>query len=79
MYQLLHLCYDLITAIHSHQVDPTKTLPKLRFWTEQLKRAHMIRYGDLGNNIDTVRRVMKHTRTVLRTQNGITRAQFNFI
>lgn len=50
--------------------DPSKTMPKVRFWADQLKRAHMIRYGGLGQDVQVVRRVLQHSRTVLRQKNG---------
>jgi hypothetical protein len=45
-------------------------MPKVRFWADQLKRAHMIRYGGLGQDVQVVRRVLQHSRTVLRQKNG---------
>lgn len=51
----------------------------LRFWTEQLKRVIMIRYGSVGHDIDTVRRLMQHTRTVLRNSNGMELVHHKFI
>jgi hypothetical protein len=76
---ILHLCYELIASVHTAAVDKTKTLPKLQFWTEQMKRAHMIRYGSLGNNLDSVRKVMHHTRTVLRNRDGMESVKYHFI
>jgi len=48
-----------------------KSLAKLRFWTEQVKRAHLIRYGPLGNDLEKTRRILKHTQRVLRQPNGL--------
>lgn len=76
---ILHLCYELIGKLHSQSSDQSKTLPKLRFWTEQVKQACMVRYGNMGNDIQTVRKMMQHTRVVLRTQGGMTRTQYPFI
>ena len=76
---VLHLCYELVAVMHSRAADQSKTLPKVKFWTEQLKRAHMTRYGNLGANVEKIRGVMKHTQLVLRNQNGLAAAQFDFI
>ena len=69
-WQVLHLCYEL--AARDAQT-------KVRFWTEQLKRAHMLRYGNLGNDIDYVRRVMQHSRTVLRQTQGWNAVEYSFL
>ena len=47
-----------------------QTMSQVRFWTEQLKQAHMVRYGSLGENLESVRDVMKHSRVVLRNRDG---------
>jgi hypothetical protein len=81
--KILHLCYDLIGRLHTASAvgaDPSKeSLPKLRFWTEQLKRVCMIRYGSLGNRLESVRAVMHHSRLVLRNQQGLDQAKYDFI
>lgn len=61
---ILHFAYDLT---------------KSAYWVEQLKQAHLIRYGSLGNNIENVRRVMQHTRMVSRTQSGMRNAVHHFL
>ncbi|GKY92750.1 hypothetical protein MPSEU_000245000 [Mayamaea pseudoterrestris] len=77
---ILHLCYDLVGAMHQSATDQSKTLPKLRFWTEQLKKAHMIRYGKLGCDVESVRKCMMHTKAVLRQKDGLlTIAKYHFI
>jgi hypothetical protein len=77
---ILHLGYELIGKIHSKPGnDQSKTLPKLRFWTEQLKQACMTRYGSMGHDVDGVRRMMQHTRLVLRTPDGMQRSTYAFI
>lgn len=68
--QVLQLCYEL--AARDAQA-------KVRFWTEQLKRAHMLRYGSLGNDINHVRRVMQHSRTVLRQTHGWNAVEYSFL
>lgn len=75
--QILHLCYELISTIHVSS-GGTETA-QLRFWTEQLKRAVMIRYGATGNQLESVRRMMQHTRTVLRSKNGLDQVEHKFI
>ena len=69
---MLHLCYELA----ARQADAQA---KVRFWTEQLKRAHMLRYGNLGQEIDFVRRVLQHSRTVLRQANGWNAVEYSFL
>jgi hypothetical protein len=76
---ILHLCYELVSTIHQKAEDSSTTLPKLRFWTEQVKRAHMIRYGCLGADVESVRACMVHTRTVLRQKDGMSKTHFRFI
>jgi len=76
---ILHLIYDLVVTMHSTSTDQDKTIIKVRFWTEQLKRAHMIRYGELGKSLDYVRDVMKHTKIVLRQPNGFRMVKSKFI
>lgn len=72
---ILHLCYELASVLHASDANKTK----VRFWTEQLKRAHMVRYGSLGNDLESVRKVMKHSRGVLRQRDGLLQASYNFI
>ena len=72
---ILHMCYELAGLLHTHAMkhapeDTTKTLSQVRFWTEQLKKAVMTRYGQLGENVENVRDIMKHSRMVLRTKDG---------
>lgn len=77
--QILHLCYDMQATLHQKALDRSKTLPKVRFWTEQLKIAIMTRYGKLGTDLETVRSAMQHTKLVLRHRDGMERAQYAFI
>jgi hypothetical protein len=72
---ILHLCYELSSLMHTRAMsyfpDTTnKTMSQVRFWTEQLKQAHTIRYGSLGGDLERVRYVMKHSRAVLRNRDG---------
>jgi len=76
---ILHLIYDLVVTMHSTSTDQDKTIIKVRFWTEQLKRAHMIRYGELGKSLEYVRDVMKHTKIVLRQPKGFRMVKTKFI
>ena len=65
---ILHLCYDLVS-------NPKQ----VRFWTDQLKRAHMIRYGKMGHQVEAMRACMVHTKLVLRNLNGLTKSDCAFI
>jgi SET domain len=76
---VIHLCYELVAVLHSRSPDPDKTISKVKFWTEQLKRAHMVRYGCLGHDVDKVRAIMKHTQIVLRNKNGVEIVPYDFI
>ena len=75
---ILHLCYELASLQHTRYLsnvehdgtNPTKTISQVRFWTDQLKLAHMIRYGKLGERLECVRDVMKRSRVVLRNRDG---------
>jgi hypothetical protein len=55
---------------NSNNNEVVKCTKRVHFWTDQLKRVHMIRYGKLGENIEHVRNVMKHTKLVLRNRDG---------
>ena len=79
---ILHLCYELVSITHMNAKnghERTKTTNQIRFWTEQLKRAHMVRYGELGQNLELVRKAMKHTQLVLRSDDGFFRVGCKFI
>jgi hypothetical protein len=39
----------------------------------------MVRYGSLGQDLESLRNVMAHTRTVLRHRDGIERAPYFFL
>ena len=74
---ILHLCYELASLLHTRAMSyhpdsatQQQTMSQVRFWTEQLKQAHMVRYGSLGENLESVRDVMKHSRVVLRNRDG---------
>ena len=68
---LLHLCYELSATKFTSPHD-NNGRDAIRFWTEELKEAHMCRYSKhvVGRDLATLRTVLKHTRTVLRTQDG---------
>lgn len=80
---ILHMAYELAAIIsRSSVVGNVKTksmVANIQFWTEQLKRVHMIRYGALGQNLENTREVMKHTRSVVRNIDGLSEAQWRFI
>ena len=68
---LLHLCYEL-SATKVANTNDHGGMNDIRFWTEELKKAHLSRYSTevVGKDLATLRNVLKHTRTVLRTQDG---------
>ena len=72
---LLHLCYDLANDIYREK----QSMQPIKFWTDQLKRTHMIRYGDLGKNLENVRKVMSHTKGILRQKDGYRKAIYCFL
>ena len=81
---ILHLCYELASLMHNNAVSyfpdtMSKTMSQVRFWTEQLKKVHMTRYGSLGENLESVRNVMKHSRAVLRSKDGWNQSSHGFI
>jgi hypothetical protein len=78
VFQIVHMCLELTTNINNEE-NNKQSLSKVRFWTEQLKQLHLIRYGPLNNDLDIVKRVMKHTQTVLRQPDGIDKVQYNYI
>jgi hypothetical protein len=55
------------------------TVMAVRFWTDQLKRAILTRYGKVGGNIDIVRQLLQHTKSVMRHANGLDRVEHKFI
>ena len=57
----------------------TGTIVAVRFWTEQLKRAILTRYGPVGNNVGVVRQLLHHTKQVVRNKDGIEHAMYKFI
>jgi len=76
---ILHMCYELASILHSRSLNKNKTIIQVRYWTEQLKNTHMIRYGALGNDLSQVRNIMKHTQNVLRNRNSLETASYEFI
>ena len=62
---ILHLGYDMAA---------NKT-----FWIDQLKRAHMTRYGPMRQDLELVRRSMQHTKGILRNLEGMQRRQWGFL
>jgi hypothetical protein len=63
------------------QQDATNTIIAVRFWTDQLKYAILIRYGKLGNtgSINIVRELLRHTKHVLRQKEGLDHVANKFI
>ena len=77
---ILHMSYDICSWLHCNIPNQkSKYLPLLQYWTEQLKQIHMIRYGTLGQNLEHIRTVMKHTRTILRQKDGIQLIAYPFL
>jgi len=75
---ILHLCYEIVSLLYSKSNEDSYRM-KLKFWTEQLKKAVMTRYGSLGSDVNNVRTAMQHSKGVLRTLNGFRDAKFKFI
>jgi hypothetical protein len=81
----LHLCYDLASIIHTEALSSgivqhyEKTIAVVRFWTDQLKRAIMTRYGPVGNDVNTVRKLLHHSKQVVRHKKGIDLVTHKFI
>jgi len=75
---LLHLCLELAQSIEGTQRDESGN-KRTRFWTEQLKQAHLVRFGALGNDIDSVRKIMQHTKIVLRQKDGFIKSPLKFL
>lgn len=73
---ILHLCYDLVVGWSNTNDNNQK---QIKFWTDQLKRAHMVRYGKLGNNLEALRSCMVHTKLVLRNLNGLEKSEYAFL
>jgi hypothetical protein len=70
---LLHLCYELSATTTPSGIDSeNEKRNAIQFWTEELKKAHLCRYSNdvVGRDLATLRKVLKHTRTVLRTRDG---------
>jgi hypothetical protein len=65
-----------LTQDHTHK---SSTIAAVRFWTEQLKRAILIRYGPVGNNVHVVRQVLHHTKQVVRNKDGMDHVLYKFI
>ena len=78
---ILHMCYDLAGVLHSHalQQQSEGAMTQVRFWTEQLKKAVMTRYGNLGEDLENVRALMKHSKLVLRKKEGWSSVTDKFI
>ena len=70
---VLHMCYELVAGVvHTNALkhNPEGAMSQVRYWTEQLKKTVMIRYGSLRENVENVRELMKHSRLVLRKKDG---------
>ena len=79
---LLHLCYDISNILMCRSTSKSDTevnRKRIKFYTEAIKKLHMIRYGCLGSDIEAVRACLVHTRTVLRSPNGYTKIKHDFL
>lgn len=68
----------MIGSLHTSEKSES-TRQQLVFWTDQLKRAIQCRYGALGNDVNKVRRMLQHCRTVCRNPNGMDLVERKFI
>ena len=66
------------SLVQDHTPKST-TIAAVRFWTEQLKRAILIRYGPVGNNVNVVRQLLHHTKQVVRNKDGLDLVLYRFI
>ena len=73
---ILHLCYELANQ-QCRDEGGSPNLPK--FYSNQLTRAHLCRYGQLGEKVQLLREVMVHSRGVLRRIQGFEQAKYCFI
>lgn len=73
---ILHLCYELINAIHKND---SRAENRVKFWMHAMKGAHLIRYGEMGSDLETVRKCLVHTRTLLRQKDGYLKINYNFL
>lgn len=73
---ILHLCYELANE-QCRDADGNPNLPK--FYSGQLQKAHLCRYGQLGGRVELLREVMVHSRNVLRRIQGFEQAKYCFI
>jgi hypothetical protein len=72
-------CHTGNTSIKQDQMLKSTTIAAVRFWTEQLKRAILIRYGPVGNNVNAVRQLLHHTKQVVRNKDGLDLVLYKFI
>ena len=62
---IIHFCFDLASKMRASAIKANdteaanKATLKVQFWTNQLKNAHMIRYGNLGDELENVRMVSR--------------------
>mmetsp|Transcript_8203 Transcript_8203/g.12595 ORF Transcript_8203/g.12595 Transcript_8203/m.12595 type:complete len:448 (-) Transcript_8203:128-1471(-) len=62
---ILHFAYDIAST------------QQKKFWVEQLKRMHMIRYGVV--TLEDIRQTMQHTKSILRSRTGFVQRQWAFL
>jgi hypothetical protein len=61
------------------QEQCNKTISIVQFWTDQLKRAALTRYGPVANSIDVVRQLLHHTKQIVRGKEGKDLLKIRFI
>ena len=77
---VLHLCYELAGTLEGADDDGGGDGGRRRkFWAEQLRRAHLVRYGALGGDLSSMREAMRHSRGVLRNLDGLREARWGFV
>ena len=77
---VLHLCYELAGTLEGADDDGGGGGGRRRkFWAEQLRRAHLVRYGALGGDLSSMREAMRHSRGVLRNLDGLREARWGFV
>jgi len=80
---ILHLCYELANELcrstTNANIDVNVNLNLPKFYSTQLQKAHLCRYGQLGGKVELLREVMVHSRGVLRRIQGFEQAKYCFI
>ena len=71
---IVHLCYDLSRRISTANASSSQ------FWMEQLKKVHACRYSKYSiDDVNNLRKLLQHTKLVLRTLDGWHQSKCPFI